>query len=264
MSDWSQESGDTGAAETAAWSGSEGARAFAALEAATDWLLGYPFVFRALSRRIGAGAVLVDYGCGPGKVAGHAARLLGARVVGVDTSPEMLALARASGTGAAEYHLVEDGRVAGLADGCADAVMCSHVLASLPTQEAVLAVFTEIRRLLRPGGPFVLLATDPACGGVEYASLRIGDDPGAVYEPGQELTVRLRRTDGSWQEVRNHAWPVALLPALLERAGFRDVVQQHPTVEEAREVADPALVRSRPWTAERARPPLVVTTALAD
>ncbi|MFD8143776.1 class I SAM-dependent methyltransferase [Streptomyces sp. NPDC059708] len=246
----------------AAWSGSEGARAFAAVEAATDWLLGYPFVFRALSRRIGAGAVLVDYGCGPGKVADHAARRLGARVIGVDTSPEMLALARAPGTAVAEFHLVEDGRTRGLDDACADAVMCNHVLASLPDEAAVLSVFTEVRRLLRPGGPFVLLSTDPDCGGAEYASLRIGD-PGAVHEPGQGLTVRLRRTDGSWQEVRNHAWPVGRLPGLLERAGFRDVVQERPTVAEARESADPDLVRSRPWTAERERPPLVVTTALA-
>lgn len=175
MSDWSEGPGQRGAADGAAWSGREGARAFAALEAATDWLLGYPFVFRALSRRIGPGAVLVDYGCGPGRVADRAARQLGVRVIGVDTSPEMLALARASATAVAEYHLVEDGRVTGLADGCADAAMCNHVLASLPTEDAVLDVFTEIRRLLRPDAPLVLLSTDPACNGTEYASLRVGE-----------------------------------------------------------------------------------------
>lgn len=263
MSDWPQDPGHTGPGEKTAWSGREGAQAFAAVEAATDWLLGYPFVFRELSRRIGAREVLVDYGCGPGKVADHAARRLGARVLGVDTSPEMLALARASGTAVAQFHLVEDGRVTGLPDGCADAVMCNHVLASLATEEAVLAVFTEIRRLLRPGGPLVLLTTDPACSGTEYASLRIGE-PGEVYGPGEELTVRLRRTDGSWQEMRNHAWPVGLYPTLLERAGFRDVVQHRPSVAEALTLADPDLARSRPWSAERERPPLVVTTASAD
>ncbi|MFE9629758.1 class I SAM-dependent methyltransferase [Streptomyces sp. NPDC006463] len=262
MSDSSEETGRPGVGEGAAWSGREGAQAFAAVEAATDWLLGYPFVFKTLGRRLGAGEVLVDYGCGPGKVADQAARRLGARVLAVDTSPEMLALARGSGLAVAEYHLVENGRVTGLPDGCADAVMCNHVLASLPTEEAVLAVFTEIRRLLRPGAPFVLLATDPDCGGMDYASLRIGET-GQAYRPGARLTVRLRRTDGSWQEVRNHAWPVAVIPALLERTGFRGVVQQRPSVEEALALADPELANSRTWSAERARPPLVITSASA-
>lgn len=262
VSDSSEETGRPGVGEGAAWSGREGAQAFAAVEAATDWLLGYPFVFRALSRRLGAGEVLVDYGCGPGKVADQAARRLGARVLAVDTSPEMLALARGSGSAVAEYHLVENGRATGLPDGCADAVMCNHVLASLPTEDAVLAVFTEIRRLLRPGAPFVLLATDPDCGGTDYASLRIGE-AGQAYRPGDPLTVRLRRTDGTWQEVRNHAWPVAVIPALLERTGFRGVVQQRPSVDEALALADPELANSRTWSAERARPPLVITSASA-
>ncbi|THA86933.1 class I SAM-dependent methyltransferase [Streptomyces sp. A0592] len=263
MSDWSQGSGTGGGApEGTAWSGHEGAQAFAAVEGATDWLLGYPFVLRALAGRIGAGRLLVDYGCGPGKVADHAARVLGARVLGADTSPQMLELARTSATAVAGFHLVENGRVTGLPDGCADAVMCNHVLASLPTEEALLGVFGEIRRLLRPAAPFVLLATDPACSGTEYASVRIGE-PGEVYAPGDAVTVRLRRTDGTWQEMRNHAWPVRLYPELLERAGFRDTGQHRPTVEEALTVADPDLVAARPWSAERAKPPLVVTTAIA-
>ncbi|MFD6892140.1 class I SAM-dependent methyltransferase [Streptomyces sp. NPDC059957] len=254
-----------GEQEPVAWSGPEGARAFASVEAATDWMLGYPFVFRALAPWVGSGSVLVDYGCGPGKVADRAARQLGAKVLGVDTSPEMLALARRAGTAVAEYHLVTDGRAACLADGSADAVMCNHVLASLPTAEAVLAVFREIRRILRPGGPFVLLATDPACSGTEYASLSIGD-PGGEYAPGDELPVRLRRTDGSWQVMPNHAWPVDFYPDLLLRAGFADLGRHRPTVDEALGLpglVDPDLAAGRTWSAERAKPPLVITTALA-
>ncbi|MFD7083835.1 class I SAM-dependent methyltransferase [Streptomyces sp. NPDC059918] len=249
--------------EGGAWSGPAGAEAFAAVEAATDWLLGYPFVFEALSRRIGADELLVDYGCGPGRVADRAARVLGARVVGVDTSAEMLALARSTATAVAEFHLVRDGRVTGLPDECADAVMCNHVLASLPTEEALLGVFAEIRRLLRPGAPFVLLTTDPDCTELEYASLRVGA-PGASYRLGEEMPLRLLRTDGSWQEVRNHAWPVDRLPILLESARFREVSQRRPTVDEALALADPGLVRRHPWTSERSAPPLVITSALAS
>lgn len=258
MSNGSEEHSEEGGA----WSGSAGAEAFAAVEAATDWLLGYPFVFEALSGRIGEDDVLVDYGCGPGRVADRAARVLGARVLGVDTSAEMLAMARSTAPMVAEFHLVRDGRVTGLPDGCADAVMCNHVLASLPTEEAVLGVFAEIRRLLRPGAPFVLLTSDPACTDLEYTSLRVGT-AGASYGPGDEMPLRLRRTDGSWQEVLNHAWPVDRLPPLLESAGFRAVGQRRPTVDEASALADPELVERYPWTAERAAPPLVISSALA-
>lgn len=270
VNDWPEGTGQAGAGggdaagerEHVAWSGREGAQAFASVEAATDWLLGYPFVFRALARKIDSGHVLVDYGCGPGKVADHAARLLGARVLGVDTSPEMLALARGSETAVAEFHLVDGDRTVCLPDGGADAVMCNHVLASLPTEAAVLSVFREIHRLLRPGAPLVLLATDPACSGTEYASLRIGE-PGWEYGPGDALAVRLRRSDGTWQEMANHAWPVDACPPLLERAGFRNVVQHRPTVEEAFGVVDAEFAASRTWSAERANPPLVITTAFA-
>ncbi|MFD9489633.1 class I SAM-dependent methyltransferase [Streptomyces sp. NPDC059991] len=181
-----------------AWSGHEGAEAFAAVEAGTDWPLGYPFVFKALSGAGREGGVLLDIGCGPGRVAGHAGRALGMRVLGVDASPDMLALAREEDTPGAEYHLVADGRAGGPADACADAAMCNHVLASLPDERTVLEVFTEIHRLLRPGAPFALLTTDPACAGIEYASLRVGE-PGVTYGPGEPMRVRLRRTDGTWQ-----------------------------------------------------------------
>lgn len=250
----------------AAWSGAEGARAFASVEAATDWLVGYPFVFRALSRQVKPGDVLVDYGCGPGRVAARAARALGVRILGADVSPAMLEPARRQESPGAEYHLVEHGRVAGVPDGCADAAMCNHVLASLPDEQAVVDVLGEIRRLLRPGGLLALLATDPACAGVDYASLRVDGAGGAGdgCRPGQEFALRLRRTDGSWQTVRNYAWPVGeQFVALVERAGFAAITQWRPSVAEAEGVADAELVRSRDWAAERERPPLVVTTALA-
>lgn len=59
-----------------------------------DWALGYPFVLRALG--VGgsdASESLLDYGCGPGKVAERVARSYGLRIVAVDSSAEMLSIA---------------------------------------------------------------------------------------------------------------------------------------------------------------------------
>ncbi|MEV5945922.1 hypothetical protein [Streptomyces sp. NPDC051993] len=71
-----------GSGSGGAWSGREGAEAFAAVDAATDWLLGYPFVFRALGAGSGTDRVLLDFGCGPGRVADRAARRLGGSAYG--------------------------------------------------------------------------------------------------------------------------------------------------------------------------------------
>ncbi|MEV7595744.1 class I SAM-dependent methyltransferase, partial [Streptomyces sp. NPDC089922] len=160
------------------------------------------------------------------RVADRAARRLGVRIVGVDASPEMLALARRQSTPGAEYHLVTDGRADDLPDACADAAMCNHVLASLPDEQTVLGVLGEIHRLLRRGAPLVVLTTDPACAGIEYASLCVGES-GVIYGPGQPLTVRLRRTDGTWQTAQNHAWPPITIRASWNARGSR---RPHSTI----------------------------------
>ena len=58
------------------------------------WTLGYPF--RAPRARVGgpdSPQTLLDYGCGPGKVAERVAREYGIGVIAVDPSAEMLAIA---------------------------------------------------------------------------------------------------------------------------------------------------------------------------
>src|SRR5262249_16329741 len=74
---------------------------------------------------VGAGSTLIDVATGPGSVAAKASRL-GAACIGVDLSPEMIALAKAA-------HPVIDFRVAEVehlpfADGSCDAIVCNFGL----------------------------------------------------------------------------------------------------------------------------------------
>jgi SAM-dependent methyltransferase len=94
----------------------------------------------------GAGSNLLDIATGPGSVAAKA-RALGAACIGVDLSPGMIALARAS-------HPDIDFRVAEVehlpfADGSFDAVVCNFGLGHFPWPEAAVA---ECRRTLKAGG----------------------------------------------------------------------------------------------------------------
>ena len=94
----------------------------------------------------GAGSKLIDIATGPGSVAAKASRL-GASCIGVDLSPEMIALARRS-------HPDIDFRVAEVehlpfADRSFDAVVCNFGLGHFPWPEAALA---ECGRTLEVGG----------------------------------------------------------------------------------------------------------------
>jgi SAM-dependent methyltransferase len=99
--------------------------------------------------------VALDTACGTGRwSAALVAR--GHRVIGVDSSPEMLARARAEVPGA-EFRLGELTRLP-VEDGAVDLVVCALALAHVPDLEPVLA---EFARVLRPGGHLVISDMHP-------------------------------------------------------------------------------------------------------
>jgi len=98
--------------------------------------------------------LVVDLGCGTGL----SSRIWGARarrVVGIEPNPDMRALAAARGGDGLEYR-AGCGQATGLADGCADAVVCSQALHWMEPQ----ATLREAARILRPGGVFAAVDCD--------------------------------------------------------------------------------------------------------
>ena len=140
-------------------------------------------VAESLAPRAGAPAppLVVDAGCGVGRMTADCARLAAAGwVLGVDGSPAMLELAAriVLGSEKVTVPLPEDGfgelEIAGrgapnallvradvedlpLADAAADVVLSVNIVDRLP--EGPEAAFRECRRILRPGGH--LIFTDP-------------------------------------------------------------------------------------------------------
>jgi SAM-dependent methyltransferase len=104
--------------------------------------------------RIEPGQVVLDLGCGAGTDLLIAAQMVGpeGRAIGVDMTPTMLELARASakemGLENVELHrsLIES---LPLPDASVDAVISNGVIDLVPDKDAV---FAEIDRVLRPGG----------------------------------------------------------------------------------------------------------------
>jgi SAM-dependent methyltransferase len=110
-----------------------------------------------LIRSLPAGARVLDLGCGTGIPTAVQLAEAGLRVVGVDLSGGMVALARTNGP-AAEFHQADiaDLRPGGPRDlGRFDAVAAFFSLLMLPRAEIPLALRT-IHHLLPPGGLFAL------------------------------------------------------------------------------------------------------------
>lgn len=106
-------------------------------------------VVREILDRLPNGTVL-DAACGTGRYAAYLAAY-GHRVVGVDSSPDMLARARLR-VPDAEFLLGDLHRLP-LASDAADIIVCALALTHLPALGPVMA---EFARVLRPGGHLVI------------------------------------------------------------------------------------------------------------
>ncbi len=176
----------------------------------------------------------LDVACGTGRHAAHLAAL-GHRVIGVDTSPGMLAVAREK-LPDADFHLA-DWQELPLPDDHVDVVVCGLAL----THARDLGpVFAEFARVLRPGGHLVVSDSRGLMDGAQLYPMIFEDRAGS---PGF-----MRAWVHPTSEYLRAALPVGLeVRDCEEYVGNRDMVDATGT-----EVIDDAPVDR--WTA-RAEPP---------
>lgn len=77
-----------------AWTSEDVALQFDFYDDILEQILGYRYVFRQFDDLRNTQAVILDYGCGPGKVALRYVTETGNRVLAVDVSENMLKIAR--------------------------------------------------------------------------------------------------------------------------------------------------------------------------
>jgi arsenite methyltransferase len=155
---------------------------------------------------------ILDVGCGPGFYCAELLESVGpsGAVVGVDSSPAMLALAARR---CAEHDNVElreaDATALPVADASFDAAISVQVLEYVADVSAGLA---ELYRAVRSGGRVLVFDID-------WETL-------SIHAEDQALTDRVLR---AWDEHLAHRSLPRTLPARLRAAGFRDVrMTAHP------------------------------------
>lgn len=152
--------------------------------------------------------VALDAACGTGR---HASRLAdrGHRVLGVDSSPAMLARARER-VPQGEFR-IGDLRALPVADGEVDLVVCALALTHVPALDPVLA---EFARVLRPGGHLVIADMHPeAVARGSIPSVRLADGrPARLVNHRHQVGDYLRAALPVGLQVRRCVEPV-LAPA---------------------------------------------------
>jgi len=237
------------------WEADEIAAGFEAYDDLPERTLGYPCVFDALQLGDAAVTRVLDYGCGPGKVAERIVRDYDCAVVAVDSSPAMLTIARAERAHPRiDYHHVNGEQLPFLPDGSIDAAMTCYVCINIGSLDRIKRIAAEIYRVLRPGGRYAVLDTNPNTTGVPFSTFRSGM-PGRRYSTGQQRQVLLQRPDGQVLELLDYHWPARTYRDVLAGAGFRDITLHEPVLGAHEGLSRP----ERPaWGSETTQPPFLI------
>ena len=238
------------------WDEPEVADGFNAYDDLTERTLGYPTVFRALRLEDPDVREVLDFGCGPGKVAQRVVNIYGKQVTAVDGSPPMLAIARENRADPRiDYRLVENGALPFVADGAIDTAMSCYVFINIPSLEVISSIVREVYRVLRPGGRYAILDTNPDTTGIEFTTFRNGD-PGRRYTRGEQRRVLLRQPGGGDMTLLDHHWPKEVYHEVLTDAGFGSIEMHEPILTDP-PASDEPNQRER-WVNEQAKPPFLI------
>ncbi|MEU9480458.1 class I SAM-dependent methyltransferase [Streptomyces sp. NPDC048191] len=235
------------------------ASGFEAYDDLPERVVGYPTVFAELGLGTPEVRTVLDYGCGPGKVARRVVEAFDdVHVVGADISPGMLDIARAQRSHSRiTYRQVESGRLAFLASDSFDAAMSCYVFINIGDRDAIRAIAAEVHRVLRPGARYTVLDTNPTTTGVQFSKFRNGD-PGKAYTTGELRRVLLDIPAGGTLELIDHHWPQQVYLDALTEAGFSEVWAKDPLLGDVE--PDPALHPE--LAAERVHPPFLIVTGV--
>lgn len=172
------------------------------------------------------GTRAVDFGCGTGRTARFLTGL-NFRTVGLDISPQMVAVARDRDPGG-DYRVIEDGDFSSLLQFGNDLVLSAFTFDNIPGHERKVRLFSGLRRLLHSGGRLVNIVSTPEIYTHEWTSFSTLAYPENT-EAGSGDVVRIITTDYSDNRpVDDILWPDEAYRAVYQEAGLEVVSIDRP------------------------------------
>jgi SAM-dependent methyltransferase len=115
---------------------------------------GHPVNFERLEKYLSPDNLIVDLGCGYGRVSGLLYERGYQNVIGFDPAPAMVAMARERFP-RIRFDQLNSAKLP-LANASVDAALLFSVLTCVPTDEGQRAIVAEVGRVIRPGGLFYI------------------------------------------------------------------------------------------------------------
>lgn len=181
----------------------------------------YELAFRDLPeiiRRQTHGDQALDFGCGAGRST-RFLKTLGYEAIGVDISGEMLANARqidASG----DYRQIHDNGRLPFADAAFDLIFSAFTFDNIPGEEKKSSLFTEMGRILKPGGRLINLVSTPEIYRHEWASFTTRDFPQNHLARCGDPVLIINTSSGDTEPVADILWPDEDYQRLYHQAGL--------------------------------------------
>ncbi len=207
------------------------------------------------------GRSVVDLACGEGIYSRKLMRAGAGSVLGVDISPEMIALAEQAEVEEplGVRYVVADVAMVELEEPV-DVALCSYLFNYARSRDELRALVESVRRLLRPGGLVVGCNDYPDNPPAHfdryrpYGFIKVG---GAELQEGDTITYRFFNPDGTVFEIDNYFLPTNAYRQEFARAGFESFDWVMP------EASPEGLAAFPPgfWDAYLESPPIVSFTA---
>lgn len=229
-----------------------------------EQILGFQFIFQTFISNPNIKTVL-DYGCGPGKVAKRLAEGSNFNIIAVDESQKMLDIAiKKRSHPRIAYHLIHNDCLSFLKDNSVDGVMICYVFINTASKDRIQQIMLEIYRVLKPQSPLVILDTNPDSTGIEFSTFQNGI-PGKKYTYGEARQEWLHIPDQEDLLLNDYHWPKSMYQDLLEKTGFNKIEQMEPTLRDFSEEELTIIERQyqfNQWKNERDYPPFVIFQAI--